>query len=71
MLSELNDKLQELYSVLTEVNELIPDTTCEDPDWEDLFAECVNLRQAFENIGAEDGSVPEFSESCLGGEYEH
>lgn len=59
---DLNEKLQMLYDLTMEVNVLIPPEEKCPYNWQEFFEECANLRNAFFDIGTEDGIVPEFSE---------
>lgn len=53
----LNEKLQQLYNLVSElVYEEVPD------ELEDLFAEIANVYNEFHNIGTEDGIVPKFGD---------
>lgn len=55
----LNTRLQDLYDILCQVINLSPEEgQAESDEWEELFAECVNLEQAFKDVGTEDGVVP-------------
>lgn len=59
---DLNEKLQMLYDLTMEVNDLMPPEEKCPYNWQEFFEECTNLRNAFFDIGTEDGVVPEFSE---------
>lgn len=57
--NNLNEKLQQLYDLVCEVNNIAPDEEDTPSDeWEDFFAECKNLYESFIDIGTEDGIVP-------------
>lgn len=59
----LNARLQDLYDILCQVINLSPEEgQAESDEWEELFAECVNLEQAFKDVGTEDGIVPKYEE---------
>ena len=59
----LNTRLQDLYDILCQVINLSPEEgQAESDEWEELFAECVNLEQAFKDVGTEDGIVPKHEE---------
>lgn len=58
----LQEKLQKLYNITMEVNEIMPPEEKCSYKWQDFFEECANLRDAFFDIGTEDGIVPDFSE---------
>lgn len=58
----LQEKLQKLYNITMEVNEIMPPEEKCPYKWQDFFEECANLRDAFFDIGTEDGIVPDFSE---------
>ena len=59
----LNTRLQDLYDILCQVINLSPEEgQAESDEWEELFAECVNLEQAFKDVGTEDGIVPKCEE---------
>ncbi len=59
---DLNEKLQMLYDITMEVNSLMPSEEKCPHKWQEFFEECANLRDAFLDIGTEDGIVPDFSE---------
>lgn len=59
----LNEKLQMLYDLMMEVNELMPTEEKCPYKWQDFFEELANLRDAFFNIEVEDGIVTEFTET--------
>lgn len=59
---ELNDKLRMLYDLAMEVNDLIPLEEKCPYKWNEFFEECANLRDAFFNLGTENGIVPDFCE---------
>lgn len=61
-MDELNKKLQALHDALADVLEVEPIEDCDSEEWEELFAECHNLQEAFEAVGTENGVVPEFQE---------
>lgn len=59
---ELRIKLQQLYDLVCEVNNIAPDEEDTPSDeWENFFAECENLYESFIDIGTEDGIVPEMN----------
>lgn len=55
--NNLNEKLQQLYDLVSElIYEEVPD------EYEDLFSEIANVYNEFHNIGTEDGIVPNYPE---------
>lgn len=62
MTKSIYELLQELYQQITIINQSLPEDAPNN-EWEDLFAECANMQQAFENIGTCDGIIPDYPEN--------